>query len=312
VPTDPLSRVFYVYVIFHPTGTPCYVGKGRGKRWKSHARGDSHNSVLKRMIQRFGASLPVAVIRDGLTEAEAFETEVALIAAIGRADICTGSLLNKTDGGEGVSGFVFTVDHRKRLSDSHAGQTPSPANRKAVSLATKGKPRPQSVIDAMREKATAWAQSDVGRAWHAKRVAHFMSLVGPDERFPSGSRRTNLTPPDVKTTSERRSYSLKKYYSGVSAEVRAEKYGKSRRGKSSPTRGIPRTEAERHRIVAGLANMSDEAEASRRSKISVTLRGYHWITNGLGNRRLMRGDILPEGWRYGKCRTDLKERSTPD
>jgi hypothetical protein len=97
-----LKRKYYIYVAFRPwDGSPCYVGKGQRDRWRVHLR-KSHNSHLQRIIAKAGGEIPIVIIRSNLTEPEAFEIEIALIAAIGRGK--NGPLVNQTDGGEGVSG----------------------------------------------------------------------------------------------------------------------------------------------------------------------------------------------------------------
>ena len=93
--------LFYVYIAFRLDGSPCYVGKGKGKRYLSHLR-RSHNPWLRRIVAKAGGAIPIVVIRSGLSEPEAFEIEVALIRAIGRKG--SGPLVNMTDGGEGVAG----------------------------------------------------------------------------------------------------------------------------------------------------------------------------------------------------------------
>lgn len=106
---------FYVYAYFRLDGTPCYIGKGRGSRSHHHLTHIRRvNPHLKNIIRNAGGDLPVAIIRDNLTESEAFETEVAFIAAIGRKP--AGPLVNFTDGGEGASGYIFTQEQRARLS----------------------------------------------------------------------------------------------------------------------------------------------------------------------------------------------------
>jgi hypothetical protein len=54
---------------------------------------------LARLVRDAGGELPVAIIRDKLTERQAFKYEIALIASIGRKPY--GPLLNLTDGGDG-------------------------------------------------------------------------------------------------------------------------------------------------------------------------------------------------------------------
>jgi hypothetical protein len=111
------SSVFYVYVCFRTNGTPCYVGKGKGNRWKTTYK-RTKNTYLRRIVERCGGSLPTVVIRSNLTEIEAFEIEMAFIRAIGRRDLGLGPLANRTDGGEGLSGHVFSAATRKILSDN--------------------------------------------------------------------------------------------------------------------------------------------------------------------------------------------------
>lgn len=131
--TDP----FYVYILFRPWNCdPCYVGKGKGDRWKHHFR-RPRNPHLAAIIKRAGGDLPVVILHEGLDETTALAYEVALIAAIGRK-AHGGSLVNLTDGGEGTAGAIMTPDwrahrsakakecwaddgYRAKLSAAHAG-----------------------------------------------------------------------------------------------------------------------------------------------------------------------------------------------
>ena len=92
---------FYVYVIFRLNGIPCYVGKGKGGRWMQHIR-RSCNIHLTRIYRQSGNDLPIVKVREHLTNLEACATEVALIGAIGRADLGRGPLVNLSDGGDGT------------------------------------------------------------------------------------------------------------------------------------------------------------------------------------------------------------------
>ena len=107
---------FYVYILFRPNGHPCYVGKGKGYRWRAHYRGKTrHNPHLRSIIINAGDEIPCVIIRSSLTEEEAFEIERAFIAAIGRRED-GGPLVNLTDGGEGRSGSVATAEAREKMS----------------------------------------------------------------------------------------------------------------------------------------------------------------------------------------------------
>jgi hypothetical protein len=59
--------------------------------------------------------VPYVKVREHITEAEAFETEIALIKAIGRFPF--GPLVNMTDGGEGSSGHVRSLRTRLLIAE---------------------------------------------------------------------------------------------------------------------------------------------------------------------------------------------------
>lgn len=114
---------FYVYVLFRPwNGTPCYVGKGKGRRWKGHDRlNTSHyNRHLASIYKKAGGPLICVKVRECLTEDQAFEVEKALIAVIGRGKHL---LANMTDGGDGavnldaVNALAQSVRMKARFAD---------------------------------------------------------------------------------------------------------------------------------------------------------------------------------------------------
>lgn len=112
---------FYVYVYFRPdTGEPCYVGKGQGNRYLNHLV-YSDNKHLTRIINKYGLP-PIIKVSCNLTEDKAFQTEIALIAAIGREPL--GPLVNMTDGGEGIPGFRWSEEGKKK----QGAQLQSPEN----------------------------------------------------------------------------------------------------------------------------------------------------------------------------------------
>lgn len=131
---------FYIYVYFRLDGSPCYVGKGSGKRWKAHEH-RSCNPHLAAIIAKSGRELPKVKIRENLIESQAFEIERALIAAIGRK-ANGGPLVNMTDGGDGSSGRILSEEERvkrkqifnqphvrARMSASHIGL---PSHRRGI------------------------------------------------------------------------------------------------------------------------------------------------------------------------------------
>lgn len=149
VATASHERRFYVYIFFRLDGSPCYVGKGQGRRWLQHeckkttAKHPNHR-LAKIIEEANGIELPKVKIRENLTNAEACEIEIAFIKAIGRGH--KGPLVNMTDGGEGNIGWNPTQETRQKMSHSgrmreHPKTGPcSPERRAAISAAKTGKP----------------------------------------------------------------------------------------------------------------------------------------------------------------------------
>lgn len=95
------NSIYYVYSYLRADGSPYYIGKGKGLRYKA-----PHGKLPVPPSDR------IVFIEDNLTEEEAFDLEVELIAFYGRKDNGTGILRNRTDGGEGRSGGVVSESER--------------------------------------------------------------------------------------------------------------------------------------------------------------------------------------------------------
>ena len=106
---------FYTYLWLREDGTPYYIGKGSGRR--AHERhGHSVHMPPKDRI----------VIYPADSEADAFETEIALIWYYGRKDLGTGYLYNHTDGGDNPpsqKGVKRSAKHVAALVNSRKGKT---------------------------------------------------------------------------------------------------------------------------------------------------------------------------------------------
>jgi hypothetical protein len=88
-----MDNKFYTYAWLREDGTPYYIGKGSGDRaWKRSRKGRSVKMPPKERI---------LILKQNLTEEEAYKHEIYMIALYGRKDIGTGILRNLTDGGEG-------------------------------------------------------------------------------------------------------------------------------------------------------------------------------------------------------------------
>jgi len=98
---------YYVYFYLRADGTPNYIGKGRANRAYSN-KGRSVNKPTNDRIY-----FPVS----NLTEAQAFEAERKFIKQYGRKDNGTGILHNRSDGGEGPSGAIFSEETKQKISE---------------------------------------------------------------------------------------------------------------------------------------------------------------------------------------------------
>lgn len=95
-------------------GTPYYVGKGcKYRAWEKH-----QNVRVPKDISN------IIIIAQELTEEAAFRIEQVQIAIWGRVNNSTGVLRNKTEGGEGSSGFRHTDETKQKMSEQRKGRIP--------------------------------------------------------------------------------------------------------------------------------------------------------------------------------------------
>lgn len=164
-------NTFYVYTHHRATdGAVFYVGKGtRGRAYKTHGR----NLHWKRVVAKHGYY--VTIVADGMTESEALQKEIKLIADIGKIALC-----NMTDGGEGMSGHTHSVETKRKQSESakrvvrsearlaklktlNVGRTASPATKQKMSDARKGYEHSPEAIEKMRQKANARSPETIAK-----------------------------------------------------------------------------------------------------------------------------------------------------
>ena len=113
------TAIFYVYEHWRPdTGLPFYVGKGKGGRAALLGRRGLHHANLVAKLARSGLGVEIRKVFTGLDEEMAFTLEKSQISYWQERGV---SLLNRTKGGDGVSGFRFTPEQRAQMSASRMG-----------------------------------------------------------------------------------------------------------------------------------------------------------------------------------------------
>ena len=137
------TREYYTYAYLREDRTPYYIGKGKGDRVYKKGKGE---------VRPPKDSSRIIFLKQNLTEEEAFKHEIYMIAVLGRKDLGTGILRNKTDGGDGPSGAVRSEETRRKKSESMKGKKTSEETRRKQSEAMKGKNKGKSPSEETRRK----------------------------------------------------------------------------------------------------------------------------------------------------------------
>lgn len=111
-----------------------YIGIGCEKRpdSKRHRNKWWHNIVNK-------TDYRVDILFDDLTWEEACKKEKEFITLYGRRDLNTGTLVNMTDGGDGMLGRIMTDEIKLKIGLGNKGKTYTDETKLKMSQALKGK-----------------------------------------------------------------------------------------------------------------------------------------------------------------------------
>jgi hypothetical protein len=128
---------YYTYAYLREDGTPYYIGKGKGDRaYSKHRRKRDLKVPSKERI---------LILKQNLTEEEAFKHEIYMIAVFGRKDLGTGILRNLTNGGDGASGVIpwntgkkLSKNHCEKLSAAGKGRKKSEEHKRKIGDANRG------------------------------------------------------------------------------------------------------------------------------------------------------------------------------
>lgn len=148
---------YYVYLhIKEDDGTVFYVGKGTKHRWCVSFDRSLH---WKNTAKKHG--VVCQIVAHNLTAEEALILEKKLIASYGRQDQKTGCLVNLTNGGDGVVNYVWTEEHRKKISEAGMGKRHTPETKEKIRQANVGRTFSEQTLKLMSDarKGIPWTEA---------------------------------------------------------------------------------------------------------------------------------------------------------
>jgi hypothetical protein len=100
---------------------------GRGKTIKRAYSKLNRNNHWHNIVNKVGYT--IQILFENLSWEESGIVEMTLIKTIGRKNIGTGSLVNLTNGGEGMDGFIFSDNSREKMRKSKIGNKNGSGNK---------------------------------------------------------------------------------------------------------------------------------------------------------------------------------------
>ncbi len=257
---------YYTYAYLREDKTPYYIGKGKGYRINSKQRNIKPPKDKSRII----------FLKQNLTEEEAFKHEIYMIDVLGRKDLGTGILHNRTGGGEGASGNIHSEETKRKISEANKGNTNCLG--KTLSEETKRK----------------LSEIHKGKTLSKEHRRKLSEAHKGENHYLYG-----------KTLSEETKRKLSKAHKGKilseetkrkMSEVHKNPSEETRRKKSEAKKGKTLSEETRRKMSE--AHKGKTLSEESRKKLSEVRKGIKWWNDGCGNRKMMI-ECPGDGWRPG-------------
>jgi len=266
---DPRKPGKYVYDNYSFNYEPYYIGKG--KKYRKGALTNRNKFTINKLnkIQRKGFENRIYMIKDNLTEENAFKLECEVISFIGRIDLGKGTLTNMSDGGEGNSGHIFTeeslnkmrghnswkgrrhtVKTKRKLSEINTGKIHSEETKKKIQKSMKGRIVSEETREKLREASTGKKHSD-----ETKKMFSKVRKGRPNGRL--GCKHTE----EVR---KKMSVSAKKREKRTHSEETKKKISLSKIGEKNPMYGKQVSEETKRKISEGGRGKKRSLETRRR------------------------------------------------
>lgn len=150
-------RCFYTYVMYDPEGVPYYVGAGKNNR--ANPKYKMFEGVCPEREFRARGRHTLTIVMEHESKEAAFEGERFFIKQIGRRDLGTGPLYNRTDG-HGSHGRVWTAEERAKSRAAKLGRKASLETRAKLSKRMQGN---QHLLGHVHSEETRKKISEAGR-----------------------------------------------------------------------------------------------------------------------------------------------------
>jgi hypothetical protein len=176
----------YCYRHIRPDlNVPFYIGIGTKlekyasipQEYKRAYSKNARNRHWRNILKKCGGKILIEILFESDNSAEIKDKEKEFIKLYGRRSLGTGTLVNRTDGGDGVTGTIISDATRRKMSENHAdfsgensvwfGKKHTDETKLLISKANTGKKRSltlrAAVGDRNRKRFAAMSQDEYAR-----------------------------------------------------------------------------------------------------------------------------------------------------